>query len=98
MIKFTQYERNLLTLVLESERRYAEIAKKVCNIFNAENDSDLIDFSELLYLIGLDNSDLSYEIIIEHNAGRISTSEAINAIELFVNGKIKESAEVIGVD
>lgn len=95
MVKLTEKERKLIACVLMCEKNYYEMAEAVCKIFDSASDKELIDSGILMPSLGLDHSDLAYEIVSNHTLGKISLDDAINAIEYFQNGEYKKAAELI---
>ncbi|AYV74311.1 hypothetical protein M1D49_08060 [Bacillus sp. PK3-056] len=86
MKKFTESEKSLIRLILQAERSYKKLADSICVMFATYPDSDLIDNVSLFSALGLDHSDLAYDIICGHNRGELGTEETISAIEHYING------------
>lgn len=98
MTKLTERERKLIACILTYEKNYYEMAESVCKIFGSSCDKELVDSDILFPTLGLDHSDLAYEIVSNHTLGKISLDDAINAIEYFQNGEYRKAAELISAD
>lgn len=94
--KLTEYEKELIGVILDYEKAYVEQQERVQIALLGEtaNTPDIVDFSRIKAALRMeDNGDTAVDVVLGYIRGEIDLEFVFGLVEIVMNGELEEFRE-----